>query len=364
MRPAPFGSSSAACASLGWTSPVCFEKDQTIKKFQKTLLTGLEGEAFELSDFDSVELADLYTASALLVTMADFLKEELWLQKEKKLSEEFLAPYFSEELKSVEFLKGYLLTDESSHLKKISRKALEIENLALEEILTRSSNDKKEFGVVSLKTMLQLFLHEEDGHRGLRLYRTFDGLDCLFGFDYKTDGDQELQENSDERLYIGGGVGVQSGFSTILMALNLLSPKEGAKIVDLGSGYGRVGLVFSLLRLNIDFIGYEIVGERNEQANQAAKALGLSDRLQFITQDLSLAEFQIPEADIYYMYDPFTEETYQYILKQIKALSEKRSVTIVTKGNASQWLSKFSQDNDWEEPILLDKGNLCLFRSC
>ena len=52
---------------------------------------------------------------------------------------------------------------------------------------------------------------------------------------------------------------------------------------------------------------------------------GLTDRLNFHTQDLSCPDFQIPEADIDYLYDPFTEETYQYVLKQIVEWSQKRS---------------------------------------
>ena len=224
----------------------------------------------------------------------------------------------------------------------------------------------------ALTTMKDHFSWEEklqegrtyaDGHKGPCLYRTLDRLDEILGLDYSLDKGASIKNYGGERLYVGSGIGVQSGYSTILLALNHLNIGSGGRIVDLGSGYGRVGLVSALLRPDLDFIGYEYVPHRVQVANEACNTLGLTSHLGFKVQDLSHESFMIPEADVFYLYDPFTEETYAKMLKQMVNLSLKNKITIVTKGNAKGWLSKISLDYHWPPPMEIDGGNLCIFKS-
>jgi hypothetical protein len=202
-----------------------------------------------------------------------------------------------------------------------------------------------------------------EGHQGPQLYRTFDKLDVVLNLDYQLDRDMVIGHSAKERLYAGSGVGVQSGYSTILLALSEVNLKKAAKVIDLGSGYGRVGLVCSLLRPDIDFVGYEFVPHRVEIGNKASTFLGLEKSLSFKVQDLSLEDFKIPQADVYYLYDPFTKETYHHVLNQILSISKTRKISIVTKGNARGWLMEIAKKNSWPDAAYLDGGNLCVFRS-
>lgn len=43
----------------------------------------LEGKKGDTTEFSPIQLASLYTNSAFLVTVMDFLKDELWLQKQE-----------------------------------------------------------------------------------------------------------------------------------------------------------------------------------------------------------------------------------------------------------------------------------------
>ena len=217
-----------------------------------------------------------------------------------------------------------------------------------------------------------LFLEEEGskveseqslGQQGIRLYRTFDKLDEIFALNYQLDLDMLVDHESKERLYQRSGVGVQSGYSTILLALNRMEAPIGSTVVDLGSGYGRVGLVCSLIRPDIKFLGYEYVPHRVDISNNATAAFGLEESLRFKVQDLSLKSFSVPIADFYYLYDPFSEETYKYILDQIVRISQERDITIVTKGNARNWLVRIAKEHSWASPIYIDDSNLCIFRS-
>ncbi len=327
-----------------------------------------------------LEMANLYIDSALLVTIADFLKEQLWLtNKQDKLSgksrsyEEFLRPFFTNELLSIFFLEEFLISNGADELKNIRKETQLIEHQVLKLISSRSSLAQKEFVTHSLKEMTKKFILEENnqlgvdqslGHQGPDLYRTFDNLDDIFELNYQLDRDMTIDFDAKERLYEGAGVGVQSGYSTILLALEGINAKRGSKIVDLGSGYGRVGLVCALLRPDLDFTGYEYVPHRVVVSNKACDFLDLGDSLNFEVQDLSLASFKIPIADIYYLYDPFTKETYRYVLEQIVEISKTQQVTIVTKGNGRAWLLDICRQNSWPTPIFIDEGNLCIFKSC
>lgn len=324
-------------------------------------------------------MAHLYINSALLVAATMFIKEQLWLQnKEDKkngvetLYKDFLNPFFKDELISISFLKDYIISEGPSKIQAINNDAQKIEIKTLSLMCKRSDIDQKVFVIQSLSEMKDHFIVEElnqsgrsqgQGHKGLRLYRSFDRIDQIFELDYQLDKDMLVESDTTERLYQQSGVGVQSGYSTILLALEHLQVKSCSTFVDLGSGYGRVGLVCSLLMPDINFIGYEYVDHRVAVSNNAARFLGLENQLKYVTQDLSLKSFNIPEADIYYLYDPFTEETYRYVLQQIVAVSKKRSVVVVTKGNASSWLTIISDENLWQTPELIDGGNLRIFRS-
>ncbi|WP_372655912.1 SAM-dependent methyltransferase [Halobacteriovorax sp.] len=334
---------------------------------------------FCTSKFTPSQLAHLYVSSALLIEVMSFIKEQLWLQDKldqdldiKTTYEKFISPFFLNELKEIVFLQEFLIKSGSGNISNVLKNAKTIEKNILKLIKTRSKDDMKSFLIESLKEMKSHFLSEEKfkeaqdqslGYQGLRLYRTFDRLDDIFNLNYSLDLNMDIDRVTKERLYQGSGVGVQSGYSTILLALHRIEAEVGSTVIDLGSGYGRVGLVCSLLRPDINFIGYEYVPHRVDISNIACKALGLDEKLDFKVQDLSLKSFKIPDADYYYLYDPFSEETYKYILDQIIEISTRKKVTIVTKGNARGWLSDIAKKYAWPKAVYIDESNLCIFSS-
>ncbi len=353
-----------------------------MKLSEKTLLNFLEEPNLALTEtkeLSPLEMGELYIYSAMLGTVMDFLKEQLWLSDREDIRKdinttykEFISSFLERELKPLFFLKDFLIESGASNIKKLKKEIQLIENQVVSLIMIRNADEQKEFLVHALEEMSIKFLKEENdqegfaqnmGHQGLRLYRTFDALDKIFKLDYQLDLDMVVDHQEKERIYQSGGVGVQSGYSTILLSLHAVQVKSGDLIVDLGSGYGRVGLVYALLRPDTKSIGFEFVPHRVRVANEASEYFSLEKNLDFRAQDLSLGNFKIPEAAIYYMYDPFTEDTYQYVLDQIVAFSKKRSITIVTKGNGSKWLNKVAKENNWPSPKVLDEGNLCLFKT-
>ena len=197
------------------------------------------------------------------------------------------------------------------------------------------------------------------------IYRAFDELDRAFAIDYGLDIGMFTDPENAERLYEGAGLGVQTSYMTLVLALETLRLPHGSKVIDLGSGYGRMGLVVGLLRPDLEFTGYEFVPHRVAASKASADHAGVGARVRFITQDLSLADFAIPAADAYYLYDPFTEETYVHVFSQLKEIGRKRDIAIVTKGRASAWVAKAltGAEASWESDQTLDLGTLGIFRS-
>jgi hypothetical protein len=204
---------------------------------------------------------------------------------------------------------------------------------------------------------------EVDGSFPNSIYRAFDELDQLFGFDYSRD---QMMPSiaSIERVYAGAGAGVQSSYATILRSFELIPDRATDRWVDLGSGFGRVGLALGLLRPENKFIGFEIVPHRVASANAASFRAGLDRRVKFEARDLSDANFEIPEADVYYMWDPFTRETYRHVLSQLQNFARDRKITVVAKGEAAAWMQEIASEEPlWSSNRTYDGGNLGLFIS-
>jgi hypothetical protein len=124
-----------------------------------------------------------------------------------------------------------------------------------------------------------------------------------------------------------------------------------------------VGLVLGLLRDDTAFIGYEFVAHRVEVSNAAARALALAGRIGYQTKDLADPAFQIPEADAYYLYDPFCRETYQRVFARLIEIGRKRPIAVVMKGNGTPGFEFAIKDEAWLSPVRVDQGTAAIFRS-
>ncbi|NJL25276.1 MAG: methyltransferase [Calothrix sp. SM1_5_4] len=185
-------------------------------------------------------------------------------------------------------------------------------------------------------------------------------MDEILGLDYSRD--LKMKTSRAERLYAGAGVGVQSSYTTLLRTLTSLNPQ--GRFIDLGSGYGRVGLVVGLLYPEVRFTGYEYVSHRVEASCASAERAGVAGHVEFLTQDLSDPNFRIPEAESYYLYDPFTQETYRTVFSRLKEIGREQKITVITKDAAIGWFSAaIAGESGWLEPDFHDEGMIAFFRS-
>ena len=328
------------------------------------------------SQYKPQELAHLFADVTFLISVFKFIQEQHWIEKSKKASDvifsEFVKKFFKEELSPVLFFHASLSETSIDKMDSYKSIAENIQKSVLDFAKTFKFPDNKIFAEQTMKLMSELFEFEyqltlsknEKGlSLGYSLYRAFDIIDSFFNFEYSTEDDIEKTNPNQERLYQGSGSAVQSSYTTILLALRYLKMNKGSRFIDLGSGFGRVGLVLGLLRPYIQFTGYEFVQKRVETADHASQALNMSSHVHFQSQDLSAKDFSIPEADIYYLYDPFNEETYAHVISQLSLIAKNKKVTIITKGNAKDHFMNSSAKGIWSKPQVFEHGNFCLFRS-
>ncbi|MCB0413898.1 MAG: methyltransferase domain-containing protein [Bdellovibrionales bacterium] len=117
-----------------------------------------------------------------------------------------------------------------------------------------------------------------------------------------------------------------------LVTLNKLIPfKPGDRLIDIGSGHGHPILVLGALNHQAEFLGYEIVEAKVQEISNNVQSMGL-DNVNIKRQDLSAADFKIPEADYYFIYNPVNFDTLENIILQIKVHSSKKSIKVIVFG--------------------------------
>lgn len=338
--------------------------------FPKSSVDTIERLELYFPQFNEKELSHLFIDTKYLNAMIQVIIDDLWIQTKKTdqnlIFEKFIKRFFEFELKPLLFLQSTFQTADLDLLKNAFTICSEIEKRLLSFTKSKPNAFKKIFLQFGLQKMSELFEIEyqlnlnrkkTDDRAQLSLYRTFDDIDQVLDLEYITD-EQALSEQK-ERLYEGAGLGVQSSYATILLALRYLNLKKGSHFVDLGSGYGRLGFVLGLLRPDVQFTGFEFVTERVQRCNTICANLNINKQTEFITQDLSALDFKIPKAQFYYIFDSFTDSTYQHIIQQLQSIAEHQNITVITKGNARLWFNNKS----WSEPQEFNGANLCFFRS-
>lgn len=336
-------------------------------------LSGLENRLNSIAKFMSEkDLAHFFIDTVYLKNVIQHIVEDHWIQNKTSHVEinfeRFIKSFFSAELKPLLFLHSFFLSSNIKALQSSLKTVLETEKLLVGIIKSKTYDFQKKLLQISLKQMSELYelehqlnsetqFKKSEENAKLSLYRAFDVLDEIFELEYLRNEVPSIDQK--ERLYEGAGVGVQSSYATTLLALRYLNLGKGSKFIDLGSGYGRIGLVVGLMRPDIQFIGYEFVKERVDIANKASAQLQLNQHVHFVTQDLAHVNFKIPLADTYYIFDSFADASYAIIMEQLQEMTNQKRITIVTKGNAKLWMNK----KYWFEPQEFNGGNLCFYRS-
>lgn len=140
------------------------------------------------------------------------------------------------------------------------------------------------------------------------------------------------------------GLPTQSLLTPYSEFLEILQKFESSSIIDLGAGYGRLGIVTGLFYPRIRFTGYEIIPERVKAGQDVFRKLGL-DPHSLQVQDLACPNFLLPDAESYFIYDFGERAAVEKSLEEIKSHAKTHSVTVVARGRGSR--SWIEQGHPW-----------------
>ena len=140
-----------------------------------------------------------------------------------------------------------------------------------------------------------------------------------------------MQENyyGDEEIWYSPNAGQQTSWSNLLKVVERMklpwSRSEG--VADLGSGLGRLGILIGALFPHIPFTGIEIVGERVQNANRAARDFRF-ENVRYVTANLADPNVELPLVEHIYMYNPTTPRTSEIVTKKLLELSKRIRIQV------------------------------------
>lgn len=139
---------------------------------------------------------------------------------------------------------------------------------------------------------------------------------------------------------------INTPYQELARMIELLSPAAGSNFIDLGASYGRLGLVLKLMAPEVNFSGYELVPERVIEGNRVLNIWGCSGEL--FEADITSDDFQLPDAQYYFIYDFGKVQHIRKILNDLSTLADQRNFKVIARGKGIRSII------DHEHPWLSD----------
>lgn len=133
------------------------------------------------------------------------------------------------------------------------------------------------------------------------------------------------------------------------------------KVVDIGSGYGRVGLVMNAFFPEAEFIGYEILKQRGSEGNRIFEKLGLGN-CEIRNENVLEIEFELPEAQVYFIYDFSEMSDICQILDILVERSKKYQFYLIARGDRMEYLINKKYNGTWLKHDFISVRDLKIYR--
>lgn len=141
---------------------------------------------------------------------------------------------------------------------------------------------------------------------------------------------------------------LQTTYHDLKNIFETLRPGNNQRIIDLGAGYGRLGIFLHHFYPRTEFLGLELVEERVREGNRLLSLLGSIEKKMKVCDLSKISE--LPEGDIYFIYDFGSVDHIKHILEMLKPTSKK---TLVVKGKIARQV--MLKDQDYGEGVKLKK---------
>ena len=156
---------------------------------------------------------------------------------------------------------------------------------------------------------------------------------------------------------------LQTPYDEIYAFFMFLKEYNIESFVDLGAGYGRVAIVMNSFFPETSFIGYEIEESRVLEGRRVFELLKLENAT-LIEQNILDDEFDIPKADVYFIYD-FSQSVVD-LKKILNKLSNKISTDnffLIARGKGVRSLIQEKFPEFWASFGVFHKENYSIYSS-
>ncbi len=133
---------------------------------------------------------------------------------------------------------------------------------------------------------------------------------------------------------------LQTPYHELVEICNFIRPLHSSHVIDLGAGYGRLGLVLSLLFPDVRFLGLEFVPERVQEGSRIYSLFNCSNA-KLIQQDLSDEKFMLPIAEYYFIYDYGNLAEIRNTLKQLEGIVHQKKFKVIARGKGVRSLIQY-----------------------
>lgn len=182
-------------------------------------------------------------------------------------------------------------------------------------------------------------------------------------YDRENDTSNRKQHYQGTQTWIGLHPQVlQTPYNNILACLSKLKDISVNTIVDIGAGYGRVGLVMNSVFPESTFIGYEIINKREREGNRIFEKLGM-DNCEIRNQNVLEDGFDIPDAEVYFIYDFSEKEDLCQILDKLVKKAKKKKFYLITHGDRIDFLLEKKYKMFWNKNGFIALDNLRIYQS-
>ncbi|MBT3980853.1 MAG: methyltransferase domain-containing protein [Bacteriovoracaceae bacterium] len=151
-------------------------------------------------------------------------------------------------------------------------------------------------------------------------------------------------------------------YAEISHFLSLFKKYDPKTIVDLGAGYGRVGIVMNALLPKASFIGYEILDVRVKEAQRVFEKYGL-ENCEMRSQNILDKSFEMPKADVYFIYDFSDPLDLRIILKRLSEKLSTQRFFIVARGDGIRSLIQLKFPEFWAVHGAIHKKQWSIYSS-
>jgi hypothetical protein len=153
---------------------------------------------------------------------------------------------------------------------------------------------------------------------------------------------------------------LQTPYNELRQICELLAPIPESLVVDLGAGYGRLGLILSAYYPEVKFAGHEYVAERVAEGNRIFKKFNCKNAI-LLEQDLTSEKFDLPEAEYYFIYDYGTVPHIRNTLKQLEELALRRKFKVIARGKGTRSLVQY--EHPWLSQVFpaIHEENFSIF---